>query len=241
VAKPRTLLTGTAQLPRRRLPSEKEILEAADMVSFVFERHEASALKKRFLEDAEAYRDWLRLQGQEEARVITYLLDLTLRCPQLLGRPPEFEWAMKELEEFLVQRRVSPIKDGTFWNAIGLVRKGLRTGRPRDRLLDFFRYNFIQDLMDTPRELEGLVKTFTKTKAVAQVAEAEERLFGRSPDTRQIWRSYKRVEQFLGQIEAHMKAESSGVVAPNKQPDHESRANAKDAKKGGGRHNTSNT
>jgi len=61
------------------------------MVSFVFERPEATALKKRFLEDAEAYRDWLRLQDQEEVRAITYLLQLILRCPQLLKRPPECE------------------------------------------------------------------------------------------------------------------------------------------------------
>jgi hypothetical protein len=232
VAKPRPLLTVPPRLPGRRLPSEKEILEAADMVSFVFERPEAAVLKKRFLEDAETYRDWLRLQDQEEARVITYLLDLTLRCPQLLARPSGFEWAIRELEGFLVQRRVNPTKDGTFWRAIELVRQGLRTGRPRDRLLDFFRYNYIQDLMYPPRELEGLVKTFKKTNAVYKVAEAEERLFGRSPDTRQIWRSHKRVEQFLGQIEARMQTESSVIAPPTKQPDREPRANTKETEKG---------
>jgi hypothetical protein len=202
------------------------------MVSFVFERPEAAALKKHFLEDAEAYRDWLRLQNQAEVQVITYLFHLILRCPQLLKRYSAFEWAMRELEEFLVQRRVDPRKDATFWKAIESVRKGLRTGRPRDSALDFFRYSFLHDLMRPPKELESLLKKFKKTNAVDKLAEAEQKLFGRSPDTRQIWRSYKRVEQFLEQIEARMQAESSSVAPSSKQPEREPRANTKDAEKG---------
>jgi len=202
------------------------------MVSFLFERPEAAAVKQRFLEDAEIYRDCLRGQSEEEARVIAYLLQLILRCPQLLKRTPECEWAMRELEKFLVQRRVDPRTDGTFWKAIDLVRKGMRTGRPRDKALDFFRFCFIQDLMYPPRELESLVRTLTKTKAVDQLAEAEQTLFGRSPDTRQLWRSYKWVEQFLGKIGARMQAESSCVAPPTKQPDRKPPANNKKTEKG---------
>jgi hypothetical protein len=232
VAKPHKLLTPPASPAARRLPSEKEILEAADMVSFVFERPEAAALKKRFLEDAEAYRDWLRLQDQAEVRVIAYLLHLVLRCPQLLKRPPEFEWAMRELEEFLMQRRVDPRKDGTFWRAIELVRKKLRMGRPRDRALEFFRYGFIQNLMHPPRELQRSVRTLKKTKAVEQVAEAEQGLFGRSPDTRQIWRLYKRVDEFLRRIAARMQAESSPVAPLTSELDPEPRERVSAIKQG---------
>ena len=189
------------------------------MVSLVFDRPEARALKQRFLEDAEAYRDWLRLQDQNETQVITYLLHLILRCPQLLKRPPEFEWAMRELEEFLVQRKIHPRKDGTFWKAIELVRKELRTGRPRDRALDFFRYRFIHDLMCPPKELESVCKRLKKTEAVNLAAEAEQQWFERSPDTRQIWRSYKRVDQSLRQLAARMQAESSLAPPPTNQFD----------------------
>jgi len=138
---------------------------------------------------------------------------------------------MRELDEFLVQRSVDRRKDRAFWKAIKLVRKGMRTGRPRDRLLDFFRYSFIQDLMYPPKELEGLLKTFKKTKAVAQAAEVEERLFGRSPDTRQIWRSFKRADQFLRQIAARMQAESSLARPPTNQLGSEPKENPKNTKK----------
>jgi hypothetical protein len=209
VAKPRTLLTGPPRFSGRRLPSEAEILETADMVSFVFECPEAAALKTRFLEDAEAYRDWLRLQNQAELRVITYLLHLILRCPQLMARSSEFTWARRELEEFLVQRRVDPRTDAIFWKAVESVRKELRTGRPRDRALDFFRYSFIHDLMHPPKELESLLNKFKKTNAVDKLAEAEQKLFGRSPDTRQIWRSYRWANQFLREVATRMQTESS--------------------------------
>src|SRR6267143_150568 len=86
--------------------------------------------------------------------------------------------------------------------------------------------------MHPPRELQNLLKTFKKTKAVDKLAEAEQKLFGRSPDPRQIWRSYKRVDQFIGQIEARMQAESSGVAPPTKPPDREPRANTKESEKG---------
>lgn len=232
MAKPRTLLTLRASPAARRLPSEKELFETADMVSFLFELPEAAALKQRFLEDAEIYRDWLRVQNKEEARVITYLLHLILRCPQLLKRPPECEWVMRELEEFLVQRTVDPRQDGVFWAAMKLVRKELRIGRPRDKALDFFRYGFIQNLMHPPRIPECAIKTFTKTKAVDQLAEAEQKLFKRSPDTRSIWRSYQRVEQFLQEVAPRMRTESSRVPLLTKKIDREPRDNPKVTEKG---------
>ena len=210
MAKPRKLLTPLDSATARRLPSEKEISETADMVAFVFERPEAGPLKKRFLEDAEAYRHWLRLQGDEdEGRVIAFLLQLILRCPQLLKRPPEFEWAMQELERLFVQRTVDPKKDEAFWKAMDLLRKGMRTGRPRNKALDFFRYGFITDLMNPPRQLEGLVVKFNKTQAVDQLAGAEQKLFDRVPDTRVIWRSHKRVKDFLRNISERIRVESS--------------------------------
>lgn len=232
MAKPRTLVTASALSVTRRLPSEKEIFDTGDMLSFVFDRPEAAALKKRFLEDAEAYWDWLRLQHAADARGIAYLIHLILRCPQLLTqRPPESEWIMRELGEFLVQRTVDPRQDGAFWKALELVRKGMRLGRPRDRALDFFRYSFIQNLMYPPRQLESVVETFKKTNAVNQLAEAEQQLFERSPDTRAIWRSYKRVDQFLRQTAARMQAESSLSPPPTKQLDSEPKETPKKSKK----------
>lgn len=232
MAKPRTLLTAPAFSAARRLTSEKEIFDTADMVTFVFDRPEAAALKQRFWKDAEAYRDWLRLQPAADVRGLAFLFQLLLRCPQvLIQRPPESEWIMRELGEVLVQRTIDPRQDGAFWKAVEQVRKKLRTGHSRDKALDFFRYGFIQDLMHPPMQLETMPKTFKKTAAVNQLAEAEEKLFGRSPDTRGIWRSYKRVDQFLRKTAARIQADSSFGSPPRKELDSEAKEIPKKSKR----------
>ena len=95
--------------------------------------------------------------------------------------------------------------------------------------------------MHPPRIPGYSVNTFTKTKAVDQLAEADQNLFERSPDTRSIWRSYQRVEQFLKEVAARMQNVSSRVPLLTKKIDLEPRDNPKYLRKGDGGHNTPNT
>ena len=178
------------------VPSKEEILEMANMVSFVFDLPEARSFKTRFLALAPAF--WVvseRPYADEER--VAYLLELILRCPQLLSGAPDCEWIRQALGNVLLQRRLDPQIDTPFWKALESVRRRVRKGRPKDQALDFFRYQFIQQLMHPPSQLEGVVVQFNKTKAVDRCAEAEHKRFGRSPDTRAIWRSYQRIAGFL--------------------------------------------
>jgi hypothetical protein len=204
VSKARQILTVSKV---RRLPPEDEILEMAELASYVFDLPESAGLRTSLKHDSFVHFGMLKM---EEKPIITYFLQLILRCPQILRRPPGFEWILDELQPIMLARKMDPEVDTEFWQAIQHVRAAIRPGRPRDRTRDFFRYKFITDLMAPPQQLKGIVK-LNKTKAVERCSEAEQRLFGGSPDVRAIWRSVRRVEQFLQQLGQRIQTESSFV------------------------------
>jgi hypothetical protein len=188
------------------------VLELAEMASYVFDQPKATGLKKRLSEDAEAYRDWL-LFKQQYQQWIAYILQLILRCPPLLTRPPGFAWVLQDLEQILNRRRWELKLDRDFWRALRQVRGP--KGRPRGRALDFFRYNLVAGFMHPPEQLKALTKSVRKTKAVKLAAFAEQQMLGRSPDRSVIWRSYKRIDQYLRMTVDRMQAESSpGLTQP---------------------------
>ena len=172
----------------RRLPTERGILELAEMTSYVFDSSNAVGLKMRLKNEAEAYRDWLhyKQQQQDEAdhaslgkdergynRVaygigaqrslpgpgsLTFLLSLILTCPQILSRPAGFEWVLQDLEKILTSRRLNQEFDRTFATAVNKARSRSRVGPPTDKALDYFRYATINELMNPSVVIPGVTQ-----------------------------------------------------------------------------------
>jgi hypothetical protein len=214
--------------PKKVRPIDHELFELAEKVALIFDRPEAAPLRARLLEEALAYRNQLRpyrLEGywQTMTKWIAFLLRMILVCPRLLSRPPEFEWVMGDLEWILTQRRLDPDFDRDFWDAMSRVKKVLRTGYPRNRALDSFRFNTVQGLMHAPVEFMNTdvrVKTFSKSEAVERAAELEGKLFGRQPPhERVVYRSVARVEKELTELTALLRAPSSLGPPPTEQRD----------------------
>lgn len=126
----------------QRLPTEREILELAEMTSYVFDSPDAVGLKERLKEQAEVYRDWLRCQqhlkdeannaslGTDEQgyhRVATDLgcnaLNRALRPHISLGAP-----LSHLLRSFLSQRALSGFYRiwERSWSYVGLIRDAIR-------------------------------------------------------------------------------------------------------------------
>ena len=171
------------------------------------------------------------LQPVPDPELLAFLLLLLFSCPQILSRPSGFEWVGDELERRLLSRRLDLTSDDVFWKAMDQVRRRFRSGRPSSKALDYFRYNAIYEVMNRTVVVPGvLLKRLRKTKAVEYVAAMESRLFESKGDTRSIWRSYKRAEQFLRQLNARMQATASlappqtrEVVQPAKKTSNRSR------------------
>jgi hypothetical protein len=231
------------------------------MTSSVFDSSEAVGFKERLQEQAEVYRDWLQSQqlmkdeayqaslGTDEQgrrRVaygigpqrafpgpesLTFLLALLFTCPQILSQPAGFEWVLRDLEKVFVTRRLDPESDRIFEKAMNKARRRSRVGPPKDKALEYFRYDTINELMN-PSVIGPGVAQMNKTKAVEFVAEMETRLVNGEGGTRSIWTSHKRVDQFLRQLTERMRAESSRVPPPTKPLDREPRERARETKKG---------
>lgn len=172
-----TVLAAPQSIISQRIPTEREILELAEMTSYVFDLPEAKGLKERLNEQALAYRDLLRHQQrlQDEAhqaslgtdeqgrrRVaygigprrafpgpesLTFLLALFFTCPQILSQPAGFEWVLQDLIQVLVARRLDPDSDRIFEKAMNKARIRSRVGPPKDKALDYIRYVTINELM----------------------------------------------------------------------------------------------
>jgi hypothetical protein len=220
-------------------PLDAELFELADKVALIFDRPEAAPLRARLFEEAGAYRNRLRPYGLEDLWATTtkwtaFLLRMILTCPRLLSRPPEFEWVIDDLEWILTQRRLDPDFDRDFWNAVSRVKKVLRSGHPRDRALDSFRFTTVQSLMHPPVELINMkvkVKTFSKSEAVERAAEMEGKLFGtHPPHERVVYRSLARVEKEGKELTALLRAPSSLGPPPATPIDSESKARPKNTK-----------
>ena len=237
------------------------MLELAEMISYVFDSSNAVGLKIRLKNEAEVYRDWLnyKQQQKDEAYVaslgkdeqgydrvaygvgaqrslpgpesLTFLFSLILTCPQILSRPAGFEWVLQDLEKVLVSRRLDPENDLTFAKAMNKARSRSRVGPPKDKALDYFRYGTINELMNPSVVIPGVTLQLRKTKAVEHVAEMESRLFKRECDTRSIWRSYKRTEEFFRQLNKRLQADASLAPPPTKmvdgEPEHRTKKTSK--------------
>src|SRR4029078_4591052 len=162
------VLAAPQVVPSQPIPTERDILELAEMTSYVFDSPEAVGLKKRLKEQAELYRDWLQSQqlmkddaynaslGTDEKghrRVaygigtqqsipgpesLTFLLALLCTCPQILSRPAGFEWVLQDLELVLFIRRLDPPSDQVFENAMNTARIRSRVGPSKDKAAGTF-------------------------------------------------------------------------------------------------------
>ena len=223
--------------PENVRPLDAELFELVEKVALIFDRPEAAHLKWKLFEDAGAYRDRIRYHGPADSWATTtkwtaFLLRMILTCPRLLSRPPEFEWVMDDLEWILTRRRLHPGFDRDFWNAVARVKKVIRTGHPRNRALDSFRFTTVQDLMRAPEQLVNMVKTFSKSEAVERAAEMEGKLLGtRPPHERVVYRSLARVENELKELDDLLRAPSSPSPPPATTLDSEPNARPKNTKK----------
>lgn len=200
--------------PKTIRPLDAELFELADKVALIFDKPEAAPLRARLVEEAVVYRNRLRPYGLEDlwattTKWTTFLLRLILICPRLLSRPPDFEWVMDDLEWVLTQRRLDPGFDRDFWDAVARVKKVTRTGHPRNRALDYFRFRTVESLMHAPEQLVNMVKTFSKSEAVDRAAEMEGNLLGTLPHERVVYRSLGRVEKEIKELNALLPPESS--------------------------------
>jgi hypothetical protein len=259
---PHTVLAAPQSVISQRLPTEREILELAEMTSYVFDSPNAVGLKERLKEQAEAYRDCLRHQqrlqddadqaslGTDEQghrRVayglgaqrafpgpesLTFLLALLFTCPQMLSQPAGFEWVLRDLEKVLVTRRLDPESDRIFEKAMNKSRTRSRVGPPKDKAVEFFRYTTIHELMNPSVVIPEVTAKLNKTKAVEFVAAMETRLFNGGGGTRSIWTAHKRVDQFLRQLTERVQAKPSCAPSPTKTLDREPQESAGETEKG---------
>ena len=261
MAKPNAVLAVQKLAAGQRLPTQREILELAEMTSYSFDVPSAAALKTHLKEMVEVYRDWLHYKQQQKDAAyqaslgkdergydrvaygvgaqrslpgpesLTFLFSLILTCPQILSRPAGFEWVLQDLEKVLVSRRLDPESDLTFATAVNKARSRSRVGPPKDKALDYFRYATISELMYPSVVIPGVTQQIGKTKAVEFVAGMEIRLFNGGGGLRSIWTSYKRVARFLQQLTNRMRAKPSLASPLTKKVDGEPEHRAKKTSK----------
>jgi hypothetical protein len=262
MANQHTVLAARQSVTSQRIPTEREILELAEMTSAVFDSPEAVGLKERLKEQVEAYRNLLRHQqrltddaytaslGTDEQgrrRVaygigtqrthpgpesLTFLLALLLTCPQLLLRPAGFEWVLQDLIQVLVARRLDPDSDRIFEQAMNKARIRSRVGPPKDKALEYFRYQTITELMHPTVVIPGVTAKLNKTKAVEFVAGMEVRLVNGKGGTRSIWTAHKRVKRFVQHLSECVQATPALVHPPSTNLAREPRERAEEPKKG---------
>ena len=128
MAKPHAVLAVKKLAAGQRIPTQREILELAEMTSYSFDVPSAAALKTHLKEMVEVYRDWLHYKQQQKDAAyqaslgkdergydrvaygvgaqrslpgpesLTLLFSLIFTCPQILSRPTGFEWVLQDLE-----------------------------------------------------------------------------------------------------------------------------------------------
>jgi hypothetical protein len=209
--------------PRSRTrPTVGNLFELAEAVGLFYGMKGADAAFEEFRDIAQGYRHVVKTQSQ--VAWLTYVIRLLLACPILLQRPSGLEWVTDDLQWALRHRKVSPDVNRDFWEAMRKVRGLLPRGRPGDKARDFFRYEWVVNQMyyvTTHPEL-GLVRTkkrVSKTKAVTELADMEERWYGRRPDPlREIWRSLQRVEDYIGTLQAQLEMARTNMAVRARKP-----------------------
>jgi hypothetical protein len=186
-------------------PPKKHFDLAEAMAAFYGSKWGEAAVE-RFRQEVERYRKRLRHRNQLDWMV--YILRLVLTCPVLLERVHGLEGVVDDLRWILNHRRVSKDVDRDFWMAVAEVRKFLDAGRPVSRGRDFLRYHLIHAMMNqkTTDPQRGMiqVKGMSKTEAVKEMAELEQRKSGKEISERDIYRSVERVEAYLSKIKEQL-------------------------------------
>lgn len=208
--------------PKRSRPLDAELFALAKKVGMVFDHPNAAAARFRLFEAATAYRDRYRPHRPDglwatKTKWIAFLLRLILTCPRILLRPPDFEWVTEDLEWILARRKFHAVIDRDFWEAVDWIRAPLRTGHPRNKALDYFRFETVKNLMNAPEPLKGLVATCGKEEALRRAADMEEQWSGERPHERVIRRSCDRAEQELNELQALLHGQSSHTPLPTNQ------------------------
>ena len=205
-------------------PLDAELFELAEKVGKVFDLPEAAEARARLAKEALNYRDQYRPHGTEDiwatkTKWTAFLLRLILKCPRILSRPPDFAWVLDDLEWILIRRNWDPNYDRDYWNAVDRVRKTLRTGHPRDKALDYFRFRMVQDIMSPPGGLRDLVDMCGKEEALRRAADMEEQLLGKRPHERVVRRSCDRVKQDLDDLNQLLRGDHpQGAAVTNSSP-----------------------
>lgn len=83
------------------------------------------------------------------------------------------------------------------------------TGHPHDKALDYFRFETVQSLMNPPVQLKNIAATSSKSQAVTRAADMEEKLLGKRPHERVVYRSHEKVEKELKEITALLRPPAS--------------------------------
>ncbi|MEE8141679.1 MAG: hypothetical protein V3T77_01125 [Planctomycetota bacterium] len=200
----------------RRVPGD--LFALAEAVSLLYGYAGTEGVTEEFQEIAGDYRTLKKSEGQEEW--LMYILQLLLACPVLLERPAGLEWVTDDLQWALQHRKWDPEVDRDFWRALSKVRELLTRGRPGSRAKDLLRHQMVYGMMNpiTTVPGKGLARTkgINKTAAVEKVADLEERIYGRKPEQRVIWRSLRRVDQYLAKIGAQVeRTKGSARHCPN--------------------------
>jgi len=184
----------------------KKHFDLAEAVAALYGSKWGNAAVERFRQEVERHRKRLRQRNQLDWMV--YVIRLALTCPILLERPQGLERVVDDLRWFLTNRLVNKDVDRDFWMAVSEVRKFLTAGRPVSRGRDFLRYQLIHAMMNqkTTDPERGMmqVKGMSKTEAVKEMAELEERRSGKEVSERDIYRSVERVEAYLSKIKEQL-------------------------------------
>ncbi len=182
-------------------PSVKELFDLADGLSYGnFWLPEEKAKRERLMTLARSYWKDIEKEGsvgrkavKREAIIkqLVFIFRLILTCPDLLDRPPGFEWAMDTLKRELLFRKYNPAANKAFWEALQKVRSTF-IGRPRNFGRDWDIHRKVMFLM----EKEGL----SKTEAVEKLAEELGMEREDAMDTSTIWKALERFENIMGQF-----------------------------------------
>jgi len=203
-------------------PRVVNLFELAEAVGLFYGAKGAKAAIEEFRDVAQDYRHVAKAEGQ--VAWLTYVLRLLLTCPVLLQRPSGLEWVTDDLQWALRHRKVRPDVDRDFWDAMKKVRGLLTQGRPGNKVRDFFRYECVLNLMYpvTTHPEFGLVRTkqrVSKTKAVTELADMEERRDGPRPDLlREIWRSLQRVDDYVEKLKAQLEIARTNQAVRARKP-----------------------
>jgi hypothetical protein len=184
----------------------KKHFDLAEAVGALYGSEWGKPAVERFRQEVERYRKRLRQRNQLDWMV--YVIRLMLTCPVLLERPQGLVGVVDDLRRIFENRRINKDVDKDFWMAVAEVRKFLTAGRPASRGRDFLRFHLIHYMMNqvTTDPERGLVRVggMSKTVAVKEMTELEQRKSGKEVSERDIYRSLERVEAYLAKIKEQL-------------------------------------